>query len=87
MLVVLLRDLSRIDVVLNCGTWSAESTFRAHATTYLNDLFVGHSGEEDILLIFVGMEPDDVRDLSVTEPFQALACLRIPQLHLAIISA
>ena len=86
MLVVLLRDLSRIDVVLNGSTWSAESTFIAHATTYLNDLFVGHSGEEDILLIFVGMEPNDVRDLSVAKPFEALTCLRVPQLHLTIIT-
>lgn len=39
-----------------------------------------------MLFVIVGVEADDVGRLAVTEPFEALTSLGIPQLHLTIIA-
>ena len=55
--------------------------------SYLDDLLVGHTGQEDVLLVLVGMEPDNVWDLAVTEPLQTLSGLRVPEFHLTVVTA
>ncbi len=55
--------------------------------TYLDDFLVRHACEEYVLLVFIGMELDDVGYFAVAETLYALSSLRIPQLHLAIIAA
>lgn len=84
-LVVFLRYFSRVYVVLIARSAGRLRNYRQG--THLNDLFVGHSGKEDVLLIFIGVEPNHVRDFAVAKPLNALASFRIPQLHLAVISA
>lgn len=39
-----------------------------------------------MLLVFIWVELDNVRDLSIAEPLYALSCLRIPELHLTVIT-
>lgn len=39
-----------------------------------------------MLLIFIGMELDDIRYLAVTKSFQALPGFSIPEFHLTIIT-
>ena len=40
-----------------------------------------------MLLVLVGMEPNDVWYLAVAEPLQTLTGLRVPQLHLTVVAA
>lgn len=40
-----------------------------------------------MLFIFIRMEPDDVRDLAIAKALDALSGLRVPELHLPIVSA
>lgn len=40
----------------------------------LNDLFVLHTGQEDMLLVGIRVESDDVRSFAVGECFDALTC-------------
>ncbi len=65
------------------------SAFHSEECRYahLDDFLVGHSGEEYVLFVFVWMETHNVRHLAVAESFQTLPCLRIPQLHLTVMSA
>lgn len=53
----------------------------------LDNLFVGHSGQEDVLLVFVWIKTNHVGNLAVTEPLDALARFGVPELHLPIITA
>jgi len=53
---------------------------------YLYDLLIRHSRQENVLLVVVGMEPNNVRNLPVAKPVEALAGLSIPQFHLPVIS-
>lgn len=54
---------------------------------YLDDLLVGHAGEEDVLLVVVGVKADDVGGLAVAEALETLAGLGVPELHLTIVAA
>lgn len=53
---------------------------------YLDNLFVRHARQENILFVVIGMEPDHVRNLSVAEAVEALAGLSIPEFHLSVIT-
>lgn len=53
-------------------------TIMIDAETYLNDLFVRHTSEEDVLFILVRMEAHNVGRLAVTEPLETLTGLGIP---------
>jgi len=57
----------------------------AHGSHYLDDLLVRHTSQENVLLVVVGMEPDNVWCLTVTKPLQTLARLSVPQFHLAVV--
>lgn len=46
--------------------------------TYLNDLFIRHSRQEDILFVFIRMKLNTERDLAVPEPPKAFSSLGIP---------
>ena len=65
----------------------AERTLFLNCATYLDDLLVGHSRQEYMLFIFVGVEAHDIWDFAITEALDALASLRIPQLHLTVVTA
>ena len=54
---------------------------------HLNDFLVRHTSQEDILFVLVWMEFDTIWSLAVAKPLDALACLRVPELHLSIIPA
>lgn len=54
--------------------------------TYLDDLLIGHTREEDMLFVLVRMELDDVGYLAVAEPLQTLASFGIPELDLTIVA-
>ena len=53
----------------------------------MDDILVRHTSEEDVLFVFVRMELDNVGDLTVAEPLDALACLCVPQLDLTVVAA
>ena len=85
MLVILLRDISRPDVVLSgvsCRCIGSNDGGEAH----LHDLFVRHARQEDILLVVVRVEPNHVRNFSVAKAVEALTGLSIPELHLSVIT-
>lgn len=46
--------------------------------TYLNNLFVRHTGEEYVLFVFIRMETHNVGSLAITKPLETLAGLGIP---------
>lgn len=52
---------------------------------HLNDLFIRHTREEDVLFILIRIEPNHVGDFSITKPLDTLPCLSIPQFYLAIV--
>lgn len=52
---------------------------------YLDDFLVRHTSKEYVLFILVRMELDNVWNLAIAEPFQALASLGVPQFHLTVI--
>ena len=52
--------------------------------SYLNDLLVGHTREEDVLFVLIRVESDHIWNLAVAEPLQALAGFRIPQLDITV---
>lgn len=54
--------------------------------TCLYDFLIRHARQENVLLVVVGMEPNNVRDLSIAKPVEALTGLSIPQFHLSVIS-
>ena len=88
MLVVFLRDLPRVHIVLmntSSGT-SADVNYCTRMCPHLDDLLVGHTRQENVLLVFVRMESHDVRDFSIAEPLQASTGLGVPELHLSVIS-
>ena len=60
---------------------------RRRKGAHLNDLLIGHTRQEDMLFILVGMEPNNVRNFAIAEPFDALPRLRVPELDLTIIAA
>ena len=55
--------------------------------TYLDNLLVGHTSKEYILLILVRVEANDVGDFSIAESLQTLTSFCVPQFHLTIVSA
>lgn len=55
--------------------------------SHLYDLLIGHTCQEDVLLVLIRMEADDVWYLSVTESFQALPSLGVPELHRPVVTA
>ena len=69
MLIVFLSDFSGIYIIL--GSLLA-CAVRIGTGTNLNDLLIGHSREEDMLLVFVGMESYHVRNLPIGKRLQAL---------------
>lgn len=74
MLVIFLHELSRVDVVLYDQQQSALKPRKSEeqSSTYLDNLLVGHSSEENIL--FAGVELYTVGDLSVGKGLQTLTC-------------
>jgi hypothetical protein len=76
MLIVLLCDFSRIHVVLL--STSTNATPHVSERTHLNNLFIRHTSEENMLLILVWVEFDTIWNLAVTKSFQALARFGIP---------
>lgn len=54
--------------------------------THLNNLFVRHTSQENMLFIFIRVELYAIWDLPITEPLQALPCFCVPKFHLAVIS-
>jgi Na+-transporting NADH:ubiquinone oxidoreductase subunit NqrB len=83
MLVVFLGYFPGIHVILN--NYRQYVYIAARKQTYLNNLFIRHTSEENILFILVWMESNDVRYLPVAEALEALAGFRVPELHLAIV--
>ena len=66
------------------GGGAAEGS--AGAGVELDDLLVGHAGEELVAERVVGrVEADDVRRLAGRVPAQTGACLGVPQLHLPVV--
>ena len=58
-----------------------------NAETHLDNFLVRHTSKENVLFVLIGMEPHDIRDLTVAESLQTLPSFGIPQLHVAVIAA
>jgi hypothetical protein len=76
MLVVLLGNLASVNVILK--TLSAKVYYAQRIRSYLNNLLVGHSSQEYMLLVLIWMELDDIRYLPIAKPLQTLTRLSIP---------
>ena len=46
--------------------------------THLNDFFIRHAGQKDVLLVLIRVEAYNVRDLAIGESLEALARFRVP---------
>ena len=78
-LVVFLGDVARIHIVLTAASRLASVVRKQGGNgAYLDNLFVRHTSEEDVLFVIVGVEADDVWRLAVTEPLEALTGLGVP---------
>ncbi len=58
---------------------------RKGTRTYADDFFVGHAGDEEVLLFLVGVELDAVWHLLVGVARDDLARLRVPQFDEAVV--
>ena len=78
MLVVSLHNLV-------CSCIILKGFSRAPRLTHLNDLFVGHSRHEDVLLVGIRVKFDDVRNLSIRKRLHTFAGFRVPYLDMPVI--
>lgn len=86
MLVILLRDLSRIHVVLS-SPHSIYRHFTMHEKTHLDDFLIRHTSKEYMLLVLVWMESDNIGNFTITKALQTLPCFCVPQFHLTVVTA
>lgn len=86
-LIVLLCDFTRVHIILQRSLISqSRKPTTDDCGAHLYNLLVGHASQENMLLVLVGMEAHNVRNLAIAKAFQALTCLRVPELHLTVIS-
>ena len=86
MLIIFLCNFPRIYIILLQSRLTVTiACLRQKA--YLDDLLVGHTSKEYILLILVRVEANDVGNFSIAETLQTLTGFRVPQLHLTIVTA
>jgi hypothetical protein len=74
MLIVFLRDLPRVHVILLKSAGCRDVSFNIH----LDNFLVHHTCQEDVLFVFVWMEPENMCHLSIGEVLETLSSFCVP---------